>query len=372
YDPAYITNIRQYDLNWMYPGQDIALDISAGTILTQLLSVGPFDLAPGNELPIVLAFVMGENFHTNPRNLANIYRGDIDAYYANLDFSDLIKNAQWARWIYDNPGIDTDNDGILDDWFSGIWVINVNTGVKKPFFRHFGDHDWHPDKNKFVIRISLQIYTVDVIIIDPPLVVSLSIKQITNEGKILAPEWSFDGKWIAFRRHGLTKDSLSNGIWIIDENGNNEKRVSNKDFGGPEWHPSKNEILIMGGKDDKIKGEILYTYSLDNDQVTPFMIIENGSLIGHPKFSPDGMFIGYAWNPKTAPAVWMTDIWGYNKRPLSTEWGKAFAWSPNGRKIIFVPVNQFDLIEGNGDLWIINRDGSGLKQLTFVSDKLLK
>ena len=291
-----------------------------------------------------------------------------NAFFGHISWTPL---QDWISVVHEDS-IDTDNDGILDDWFSGIWVINVNTGVKKPFFRHFGDHDWHPDKNKFVIRISSQIYTVDVISIDPPLVDTLSIKQITNEGKILAPEWSFDGKWIAFRRHGLTKDSLSNGIWIIDENGNNEKRVSNKDFGGPEWHPSKNEILIMGGKDDKIKGEILYTYSLDNDQVTPFMIIENGSLIGHPKFSPDGMFIGYAWNPKTAPAVWMTDIWGYNKRPLSTEWGKAFAWSPNGRKIIFVPVNQFDLIEGNGDLWIINRDGSGLKQLTFVSDKLQK
>ena len=80
YDLAYISTIRQYDLNWMYPPQDIALDMSAGTILTQLLSVGPFDLAPGNELPIVLAFVMGENFHTNPRNLANIYRGDVNAY----------------------------------------------------------------------------------------------------------------------------------------------------------------------------------------------------------------------------------------------------------------------------------------------------
>ncbi|MCH8027418.1 MAG: hypothetical protein IID63_04775, partial [candidate division Zixibacteria bacterium] len=149
YDPAYITNIRQYDLNWMYPRQNMAQDISDGTVLTQLLSVGPFDLAPGNELPIVLAFVMGENFHTNPRNLANIYSGDIDAYYANLDFSDLIKNAQWARWIYDNPGIDTDNDGYAGEFrvcvFDSVLDANSNwvaTVAETTWYKGDGIPDW--------------------------------------------------------------------------------------------------------------------------------------------------------------------------------------------------------------------------------------
>ena len=151
YDLAYISTIRQYDLNWIYPPQDIVPDISAGTILTQLLSVGPFDLAPGSELPIVLAFVMGENFHTNPRNLANIYRGDVDAYYANLDFSDLIKNAQWARWIYDNPGIDTDNDGYAGEFrvcvFDSVLDANSNwiaTVAETTWYKGDGVPDWRP------------------------------------------------------------------------------------------------------------------------------------------------------------------------------------------------------------------------------------
>ncbi|HSG99201.1 MAG TPA: hypothetical protein VLB27_04070, partial [candidate division Zixibacteria bacterium] len=33
------------------------------------------------------------------------------AFYNRLDFRDFGTNAQWASWIYDNPGVDTDGDG---------------------------------------------------------------------------------------------------------------------------------------------------------------------------------------------------------------------------------------------------------------------
>ncbi len=56
---------------------------------------------------------VGMNLHTNPDNVTYLETGiyNPSAYYANLDFSDLLTNAQWAKWIYDNPGFDTDGDG---------------------------------------------------------------------------------------------------------------------------------------------------------------------------------------------------------------------------------------------------------------------
>ena len=32
-------------------------------------------------------------------------------FYDKLNFTDFATNAQWAAWVYDNPGVDTDNDG---------------------------------------------------------------------------------------------------------------------------------------------------------------------------------------------------------------------------------------------------------------------
>ncbi len=127
YDQIYTASITQYDSVWQYPNQKYATDISDGfSPVSQqlnhthhLISVGPFDIPPGGVLKVPFAYVAGENFHKLPSNGDNL-PDNPDAYYSNLDFSDLAKNAQWARWIYDNPGVDTDGDGD-----SGLYKICV-------------------------------------------------------------------------------------------------------------------------------------------------------------------------------------------------------------------------------------------------------
>ena len=80
-----------------------------------LLSFGPFDINPGEVLPISFAYVAGDKFHTDCNAYNDLFfhnETDPDStYYKYLGFDDLGKNAVWASWIYDNPGIDTDGDG---------------------------------------------------------------------------------------------------------------------------------------------------------------------------------------------------------------------------------------------------------------------
>ena len=148
YDPAYTYVIDRHNETWMYPPQDTARNIADGTLPTQLLSVGPFDIPPGGEVPIVFSFVMGENFHKNTRNLGNLPY-DPDEYYANLDFSDLITNAQWARYIYDNPGVDTDGDGYVGEFrvcvLDSILDVDSNwiaTAAETTYYKGDGVPDW--------------------------------------------------------------------------------------------------------------------------------------------------------------------------------------------------------------------------------------
>jgi hypothetical protein len=110
YDQAYTATIMPNDTLWMYPNQDIADDIANGFDTRYLLSFGPFDIAPGQTLPLTMAYVGGENLHTVEGNVQNL-PDQPDVYYSNLDFSDLALNAKWAKWVYDNPGVDTDQDG---------------------------------------------------------------------------------------------------------------------------------------------------------------------------------------------------------------------------------------------------------------------
>ncbi|MGD8605343.1 MAG: hypothetical protein PVF49_12310 [Anaerolineales bacterium] len=113
YDQIYTAGISPLDPVWAYPNQSIARDVSDGFDARYLISFGPFVIQPGQNLPISMAYVGGEHFHTDPYNgQVNLIDGyNPDAYYDNVDFSDLALNARWASWIYDNPGVDTDTDG---------------------------------------------------------------------------------------------------------------------------------------------------------------------------------------------------------------------------------------------------------------------
>ena len=48
-------------------------------------------------------------------------------YYDQLSFEDIGKNALWASWIYDNPGVDTDGDGYKGKY--RICVLKTDTTI---------------------------------------------------------------------------------------------------------------------------------------------------------------------------------------------------------------------------------------------------
>ncbi|MCP4568623.1 MAG: hypothetical protein GY841_13685 [FCB group bacterium] len=96
---------------WMNPPAR-AEDFADGHNSIYLFSFGPFDVAPGETLPVTLAYVGGEDFHHDPDAFEDLYQPhNPGPYQDQLDFTSLGLNATWADWIYDNPGYDTDNNG---------------------------------------------------------------------------------------------------------------------------------------------------------------------------------------------------------------------------------------------------------------------
>ncbi|MEA3297099.1 MAG: hypothetical protein U9R56_04475, partial [candidate division Zixibacteria bacterium] len=110
YDLMY-TAIDHSPQGWLPPTEDAELWAS-GYDCRYLLSFGPFDILPGQKLPISFAWVAGSDLHVQPLDFENLFDPyNPDVFYDKLDFSDLAMNSQWASWIYDNPGVDTDQDG---------------------------------------------------------------------------------------------------------------------------------------------------------------------------------------------------------------------------------------------------------------------
>ncbi|MBI5463384.1 MAG: hypothetical protein HY966_00345, partial [Ignavibacteriales bacterium] len=132
YDQIFTASILPTDTQWMYPPQDYAGTWSMGSDTRYLLSFGPFDIDPGQTLPLSFAYVGGLGFHKDRNNLTNLPNNP-GAFYNNLDFSNLGYNCTWASWIYDTPGYDSDSDGFAGNfrvYTSGI--LEIDTTVTPP------------------------------------------------------------------------------------------------------------------------------------------------------------------------------------------------------------------------------------------------
>ncbi|MCK4857198.1 MAG: hypothetical protein KAT58_04445 [candidate division Zixibacteria bacterium] len=99
------------DQGWLPPNASLGSNLADGYDTRYLFSFGPFDIPPQDTLPITIAYVAGDRFHTNPEATKVWNSKNPQAYYDQLNFTDFGINAQWAGWVYDSPGVDTDDDG---------------------------------------------------------------------------------------------------------------------------------------------------------------------------------------------------------------------------------------------------------------------
>jgi len=99
---------------WLPPVGNLSLatDLADGFDTRYLLSFGPFDVPPDSVLPLTVAIVAGADFHQDPQNFAKFFDPlDPKPFLSALNLDNFALNAQWAGWVYDTPGFDTDGDG---------------------------------------------------------------------------------------------------------------------------------------------------------------------------------------------------------------------------------------------------------------------
>jgi len=109
----YFVALNHSQTGWLPPPEN-AEDVADGYDCRYLLSFGPFDIYPGQELPISFAWIGGRFVQSSPTNFDDLWEPHRpDVFYRSLNFSGLAANSRWASWVYDNPGIDTDIDGYL-------------------------------------------------------------------------------------------------------------------------------------------------------------------------------------------------------------------------------------------------------------------
>ncbi|MGM9487875.1 InlB B-repeat-containing protein [Ideonella sp. YS5] len=199
--------------------------------------------------------------------------------------------------------------------------------------------------------------------------------NITNTPEVseYAPVWSPDGLRIAFSR-GLPDDYLRD-LWVMDQDGANQINVTN-DPGwtfGPTWSPGGTQLAFVKNiPGDHITAQFdIFIHDLDTGQERNLTHSDFDEL--EPAWSPDGGLIAFSavrltWDGFGAWEIVTVEPTGDNELILTAPDGRHFedrapAWAPDGTKLVF--MSQFnDPCCEPWDIWAMNRDGSGLTNLT--------
>jgi len=275
-----------------------------------------------------------------------------------------------GEWIAVEHGdsVDSDQDGKRDAYFGGIWLVDAETGATQPLLRGFTLPAWSPDGKKLALVRGAQIYTIAITSLEPARVDSSSLRQLTFEGRNFFPAWSPDGEWIAYDNTicGSAVEPPppnSCGVLLIDKNGQNRRLVSRGRF--PDWSIDGDHLLYIG-----LYNEIYRANRNDTSQVAKLTSLNQADIYAtenrYPRYSPDGTKIAFYSQPRVGPpAIWLMNSDGSNVRKVSPDYAENFDWSPDGQLLAFIFWNFFKAVPGNGQIWFINANGIGPKQVTF-------
>jgi tricorn protease len=162
------------------------------------------------------------------------------------------------------------------------------------------------------------------------------------------PQWSPDGKWIAF----VSDQTGREEVWLCDENGGQMKKVSDSDTikGPPVWSPDSKALLYTASdkKLHKYTPETGRTDVLAGGDVVTF----GGSAVNNPQWSPDGKWVSYTKADRTLlPHVYVIPAAGGPERRITgpDSYSDTNAhWTPDGKRLVYLSGTDVGNIGGQG------------------------
>lgn len=193
------------------------------------------------------------------------------------------------------------------------------------------------------------------------------------------PTWSPNGKQILF---SSDRDGIFD-LYLMDADGTNVRKVfeSSKYRWEPAWAPDGKRIAYAQGDPEKAIEQFGARF-VPYPNLTLCIATVNGDSVEkltagfNPSWSPDGKQIAFAVGGLKHTPLGIFDLQTRRKKILIEKeepWIVSPAWSPQGNKIAFSKLDQAGfnaqgfLTFQKGTVYIANRDGTGLQQVT---DKL--
>ena len=198
---------------------------------------------------------------------------------------------------------------------------------------------------------------------------NLSRNKRSNDRSVA---WSPDGRKILFLRAKLegVGYSAARDLYVMDADGSHQRRLlphkpggffSEELIGSPTWSPDGRRIAFVSNRRKGLDFEI-YLINADGSGLRNLTKGRGGS-DSLPAWSPDGRKIAFVGWRDLEMGLHVMNADGSHERQLIKAGPQvpSLAWSPDGRKVLF---EQFDKNGPRSDLYVINANGGGLRNLT--------
>lgn len=225
---------------------------------------------------------------------------------------------------------------------------------------------WSPD-GKRIAFTSYRDGNAEIYVMDAD---GANQKRLTNDRRSdNVPEWTADGR-IVFRS---MRDRNAN-FFVMDADGSNLKRITDDrlDKAPPRPSPDGSSIAFVA-------------FSSEGDRHDIHIVGRDGSGLKNltgglskdkklaPAWSADGKSITYVESKGYALNLRSIDVESGKVSKVTEDASATFAnavWSPDGRRIAYVSSPAGNAVDkARGDIYVMNADGSGAKNLTANPDE---
>jgi len=276
----------------------------------------------------------------------------IDAYPAwSPDGKSIIYNHGGVTKIHKDGSYESAPDS------GGFWLVNPDG--TNPHLVMKGSQEnatWSSDGKWIAFELGAQIYKAP---FNENGVDASELVQLTSAGRNFYPAWSPDGLWIAYDSD-VNDPNGGNVIWVMKNDGTAARDISQHGTGEwrmPNWSPDSRRIAYqryVGVGAPEI-------FTMDSAGKNDVQLTHDDKFDNYPKYSSDGLEIVFESNTN----IWLMNTEGTNLKQLTTNGGVQPTWSPDGKKIAYISYDytKYDP-QNNGTVWIMNMDGSNKHQLT--------
>lgn len=260
----------------------------------------------------------------------------------------------------------------------GIWTCNIDGTELNQIYKNNKDivsnPQFTPSMDEVVFVKNAQICLAK---ITGGVIKEENIVQLTNQARNFFPSVSPTGEWIAYDSNNDSPNGMY-FIWKMKIDGTEKTRIAYSSEEGemrePYWSLDNKIYHIRFTREQGTNPEI---YIMDDNGDNVDRITNDNLWINYPSVSFDDKYLALNSQDRSQrgsllyPQISIVDLTTNKVSLLTTEgiYGNC-SWT-KANKIVYVSYAPFNYDVNNGTIWIMDKDGSNKKQLTYNSEMKL-